>query len=81
MAALVVHAVAAPVFFSAISFVYFRRFAYTTPIVTACAFLGVVVFMDVFVVAMLVQQSFAMFASFVGTWLPFALIFGSTLSR
>jgi hypothetical protein len=47
--------------------------------VTAAAFLGVVVFMDVFVVALLVQHSFAMFASFVGTWLPFALIFASTL--
>jgi hypothetical protein len=77
--ALAVHALAAPVFFSAISFVYFKRLAYTTPIVTACAFLGVVIFMDVFVVAMLVQHSFAMFGSFVGTWLPFALIFSSTL--
>lgn len=77
--ALVVHAIAAPVFFALISLVYFRRPAHSTPIVTAFAFLSIVVFMDVFIVAMLVQHSFAMFASVVGTWLPFALIFGSTL--
>jgi hypothetical protein len=76
--ALVVHAVAAPVIFAAISLVYFRRFAYTTPLTTATVFVATVVFMDVGVVAMLVQRSFEMFASFLGTWLPFMLIFAST---
>jgi hypothetical protein len=76
--ALVVHAVAAPVIFAAISLVYFRRFAYTTPLTTATVFVAIVVFMDVGVVAMLVQRSFEMFASFLGTWLPFMLIFAST---
>jgi hypothetical protein len=28
--------------------------------------------MDVFIVALLIEQSFAMFASILGTWLPFA---------
>jgi hypothetical protein len=77
-AALAVHAVAAPVFFAVLSWVYFKRFAYTTPLVTAAFFVAVVVFMDVVVVAMHVPRSFAMVGSFLGTWLPFALIFGST---
>jgi hypothetical protein len=34
--------------------------------------------MDFFVVAMLINRSFEMFTSFLGTWLPFTLIFAST---
>jgi len=34
--------------------------------------------MDFFVVAMLINHSFEMFTSLMGTWLPFALIFLST---
>jgi hypothetical protein len=76
--ALVVHAAAAPVIFAAISLVCFKRLAYTTPLTTAAVFLAVVVIMDVGVVSMLVQRSFEMFTSFLGTWLPFMLIFAST---
>jgi len=76
--AIMVHALAAPVFFAAVSWVYFRYFAYTTPLQTAAIFLGVVLFMDVFVVAMLIEKSFAMFASIAGVWLPQALIFAVT---
>jgi hypothetical protein len=43
----------------------------------ALIFTGFVIFMDVFVVAMLVNKSFAMFSSILGTWLPFGLIFFS----
>ncbi len=49
-----------------------------TPLTTATAFVAIVVFMDVVAVAMLAQRSFEMFASFLGTSLPFALIFAST---
>ena len=48
------------------------------PLVTAFLFVGIVIFMDVFVVALFIEQSLAMFASFIGTWLPFALIFMAT---
>jgi hypothetical protein len=34
--------------------------------------------MDVFVVALLIERSFQMFASLLGTWIPFALIFLSS---
>ncbi|HVP81121.1 MAG TPA: hypothetical protein VMV04_24795 [Thermodesulfobacteriota bacterium] len=76
--ALVVHAVAAPVIFAAVSLLYFKHLGYTTPLTTAAVFLAVVVIMDVGVVSMLVQRSFEMFTSFLGTWLPFMLIFAST---
>jgi hypothetical protein len=76
--ALVIHAVAAPLFFAGISLVYFWRFGYTTPLQTAGLFLAFVVAMDFFVVALLVQRSLEMFASPLGTWIPFASIFAST---
>lgn len=77
-AALIIHAIGAPLGFSAISFFYFRRFAYTTPLQTASVFLGVVVALDLFLVAPFKEKSFAMFASPLGTWIPFALIFTAT---
>ncbi len=76
--ALVIHAIAAPIFFAGISLLYFRKFNYTTPLQTASYFLAFVIAMDFFVVAMLINRSFDMFASVLGTWLPFALIFAST---
>ncbi|MEK7248867.1 MAG: hypothetical protein AAB209_00450 [Bacteroidota bacterium] len=75
---LLIHAVGAPTVFGGLSFVYFKKFNFTTPVQTAIIFLSFVVFMDVFVVALLVEKSFEMFASILGTWIPFALIFVST---
>ena len=43
------------------------------------AFLGTAVFLDVFVVAMLIEKSFEMFASPIGTWIPLTLIFFAAL--
>ena len=76
--ALIIHAVAAPIIFTAVSLVYFRRFDYTSPLPTAAIFVGFVIFMDLFVVAMIVLGNFEMFASLLGTWIPFSLIFAST---
>lgn len=75
---LIIYAIAAPIFFAVISFVYFRKFNFTTPMQTAGIFITFVIAMDFFVVAMLINHSFEMFTSFLGTWLPFALIFLST---
>ena len=77
-ATLVMHAMGAPLGFIFISLLYFKKFAFTRPLQTALLFLGVVIGMDVLAVAMLIEKSFAMFASPLGTWLPFALIFGAT---
>lgn len=75
---LVIYAIGAPIIFATLSFVYFTRFNYTTPLETAIAFFAFVVFMDVFLIALFVEKSFAMFSSILGTWIPFALIFLST---
>jgi hypothetical protein len=76
--ALIIHAIAAPIFFAGISLFYFRRFNYTSPLLTAILWIAFVVAMDFFVVAMLILRSIEMFTSLLGTWIPFALIFSST---
>ncbi len=76
---LIAHAVGAPLFFFGVSVVYFTRFNYTTPLQTALIFVGFVMFVDFFLVALVILRSLDMFASPLGTWIPFALIFTSTL--
>ncbi len=78
--ALVLHAIVAPLAFAGLSWLYFNRFAYTRPLTTALLFLAIVVALDVFVVALFIERSFAMFASALGTWAPLFLIFTSTLA-
>jgi len=76
--ALVIHAIGAAVFFTAVSLFYFRKYHYTTPLQTALIFIVFVMAMDFFVVALLVLKSVDMFRDPMGTWIPFALIFLST---
>lgn len=76
--ALIIHAVAAPIFFFIVSLIYFKKFNYTTPLQTAIIFVGFVITVDFFVVALLINQSLDMFTSMLGTWIPFVLIFTST---
>ena len=73
--AIAIHAVAAPLIFAAIALNYFRAHGAREPLPTALAFTGIVALLDAGVVALLILQSFAMFASVAGTWLPFGLIF------
>jgi hypothetical protein len=75
---LIVHAIGAPIYFVGVSTVYFERFAYTSPLRTALAFTGFVVAIDFLLVALVINRSLAMFASPLGTWIPFALIFTAT---
>jgi hypothetical protein len=76
--ALVIHAISAPIIYTTISLVYFNKFNYTRPLQTAVIFVSFVIIVDFFVVALLVNRSLEMFASPLGTWIPFALIFIST---
>ena len=76
--ALIVHAIGAPVFFFGVSLVYFTKFNYTSPLQTALIFVGFVIFMDFFLIALVINQSLEMFTSLLGTWIPFVLIFLST---
>jgi hypothetical protein len=75
---LVVHAAGAPIFFGLISWNYFTRFPRTSPLRTALFFVSFVIFVDFFLVALLINKSLEMFTSPLGTWIPFALIFAST---
>jgi uncharacterized membrane protein YhdT len=76
--ALVIRAIAAPIFFILVSLIYFKNFYYTLPLQTALIFVAFVIGMDFFVVALLINKSLDMFTSLLGTWIPFALIFTST---
>jgi hypothetical protein len=76
--ALIVHAIGAPILFFIVSLIYFKKFNYTTPLQTALIFVGLVIIVDFLVVALLINRSLDMFASLLGTWIPFALIFTST---
>lgn len=75
---LAVHAALAPFIAAFVSFVYFRCFGYTTPLVTASFVVVFVALVDFLLVAVVINRSLAMFRSIIGTWLPFALIFGAT---
>jgi hypothetical protein len=72
---LIIHAIGGPVGFLILSLIYFKNFNYTSPLQTATIFIGFIIFMDFFLVALLIEKSFAMFKSPLGTWIPFALIF------
>lgn len=73
--ALVVHAIGAPIFAGTISWNYYRRYGYTAPLPTALTFVGFVIVVDFFLVALIIERSFEMFTSPLGTWIPFASIF------
>jgi len=75
---LIIHAIAVPIIFSLVSSLYFKKFHYTSPIQTAIIFVSFVVLLDILLVALLIEKSFEMFASILGTWIPFILIFLST---
>ena len=76
--ALIVHAIGAPIFSAGISFNYFKKYNYTSPLKTAIIFVSFVILVDFFLVAMVINKSFDMFTDPLGTWIPFALIFAST---
>ena len=75
---LIIHAIAVPIIFGIISYIYFKKFGFTTPLQTGLIFVSFIIFMDLFVVAMLIEKNFDMFKSLLGTWIPFVLIFLST---
>lgn len=75
---LIVHAIGAPIIFTLMSLLYFSKFSYTSPLQTGIAFFLVVILMDFFIVAIIINRSLDMFKSPLGTWIPFGLIFLST---
>jgi len=75
---LIVHAIAVPLVFGGLSWVYFRFFGYTSALTTALCFTGLAILLDATIIAPLAEKSYAMFASILGTWIPFGLIFLAT---
>jgi hypothetical protein len=72
---LIAHAIGAPIIAVFVSLIYYKKFGYTTPLQTAIIFISVVFAMDIFIVALLIEKSFEMFTSPIGTWIPISLIF------
>ncbi len=68
MNTLTLHAIGGVVIDALVSMFYFRRYDYTTPLLTASFFVGFIIFMDVFVVSMLIMRSFEMFQCLTGTY-------------
>jgi hypothetical protein len=78
--ALIIHAIAAPIFAAGTAAVYASRHGDAGPLATASFFLAFVVLVDFFLVALAVNHSLEMFRSVLGTWLPFASIFAAALA-
>jgi hypothetical protein len=76
--ALYIHATLAPIFFFIISVYYFKKYGHLSPLQTAFFFTAFVMFVDFLFIAFIILRSLDMFRSFVGTWIPFILIFSST---
>ena len=76
--ALIIHVIVALIIATIVSFVYFKKFKYTTPLQTAIIFVLFIILVDFFIVSLLIIESFDMFKSPIGTWIPFALIFIAT---
>ena len=75
---LIVHALGVPIVYLIASFVYFTYFSYTIPLQTATIFILSAIFLDLTVVATIIERSYAMFGSLIGTWIPFGLMFLTT---
>jgi len=78
--ALRVHLVAAPV----IAFLLSALHAWLAPefnaVLRAAVMTGLVMILDAVVGAPVLERSYAMFHSVIGTWLPFAAIFGASIA-
>lgn len=73
--AILIHFILAPVIFAILSYVYFKYFNLTSSLKTAVAVTGIVISLDFFIVALLIEKNLQMFTSVMGTWLPFVFIF------
>jgi hypothetical protein len=76
--ALLLHLFAAPLIFALLSLSYHKKEPSARPLLVAAGFTVIVMAMDFFLVAMVIQKSFSMFRSYMGTWLPFGMIFISS---
>ena len=76
-----IHLVAAPIVAALVALNYFKRFHYTSLLITAIIFVVVPAGLDLLIVALLILRNMDMFlspGSLIGTWIPLTLIFLST---
>ena len=74
-ATLIIHAVMAPVFSGIGTYIYLKKVKTISPLSISLTFLLFIMIVDASVVAPVFQKSYDLFRSFLGTWLPFLLIF------
>jgi len=75
-----VHLAAAPLLAFLVSSIH-RSLAPTfNPLLRAAVLAALIIALDAAIVAPIFERSYAMFRSFVGTWLPFAAIFLASLA-
>jgi hypothetical protein len=70
-----IHLLAAPLFAFLVSAIHKLLAPEFDSVLRATAMVGIVSALDFAVVAPLIERSYAMFRSLIGTWLPFAAIF------
>ncbi len=75
---LIIHAIGGPLGFMLLSVIYYKKYPSVSPWKTALTFFLFVFLMDLLIVAPFIEKSYVMFQSFLGTWLPFILIFFTT---
>jgi hypothetical protein len=75
---LIVHAIGVPIVYLFVSLIYFTYFSYTTPLQTAAIFTLSAILLDLILVATIIEKSYEMFGSLIGTWIPFASMFLTT---
>ncbi len=75
---LVVHAVVAPLAFALLTWHHYTHHPGSSEKGTALVMVSIVVGLDAVLVAPLMERSYAMFRSVLGTWVPFASIFAAS---
>ncbi len=74
---LVIHAVLGPLGVGLLAWRFHQKFPGIEPLNAAYWFTGLIIFLDVALVAPVFEKSYSMFANVISTWLPFILIFGA----
>jgi len=75
---LIIHAIAVPIVFGLLSFLYHRFFHFTQPVQTGLIFMISAIALDAGIIAPFAEKSYAMFTSILGSWIPFGSIFIAT---
>lgn len=73
--AVMIHFLLAPAIFAILSYFYFKYFNLTSPLKTALVVTSIVIVLDFFVVALMIEKNLEMFTNVMGTWMPFVFIF------